>query len=209
MTEQRTSAQASTPPLRLFIAVELPVEIRGALADLQDKLKAMDGQRAIRWVNVESVHLTLKFLGDTPVSQRGALEAGLREAAAGHGALPLHVEGAGCFPNTRRPRVVWAGVGGDLTALRSLQESVEQAITPLGFPRENRAFSPHLTLGRARQEASPAALAAFGAQVEQLASASERSPEWRVTSLSLMRSELKPSGAAYSQLAAAELGRPR
>ncbi|MCC7210195.1 MAG: RNA 2',3'-cyclic phosphodiesterase, partial [Anaerolineae bacterium] len=158
-----------------------------------------------RWTGIDGVHLTLKFLGDTPAARLAAIEAGLRDAAARRGPFALHVEGVGCFPNTRRPRVVWAGVGGELAALGALQDSVERAIAPLGFPREDRAFSPHLTLGRARQDAPPVALAALGAQVEWLAGAHERGTAWMVTAVSLMRSELKPSGAVYTQLAAAAL----
>jgi 2'-5' RNA ligase len=205
MTDQAVSSKPSTEPLRLFIAVELPAKVRTALTALQDRLRAFDHERAIRWTSIDGIHLTLKFLGDTPAVQCAAIEAGLRGVTAEHSALSLHVEGVGCFPTTRRPRVVWAGVGGDLAALRDLQEGVERAITPLGFPREDRAFIPHLTLGRARQGAPPAALTVFGAQVERLAAAHERGPQWRVAAVSLMRSELKPSGAVYTQLAIGEL----
>lgn len=209
MTDQPAPPNASPVPLRLFIAVELPAEVRAALADLQNRLKALDRERAMRWTSIDGVHLTLKYLGDTPAAKRATIEGRLGEVAVGSGAFSLRVEGVGCFPNTRRPRVVWAGVGSDVVSLGDLQEGVEQAITPLGFPREGRAFSPHLTLGRARQDASSAGLAAFGAQVERLAEAQERGPQWLVTAVSLMRSELKPSGAVYTQLTAAELARER
>lgn len=209
MTDQATLPNASGVPLRLFIAVELPADVRAALADVQNHLRALDRERAIRWTRIDGVHLTLKFLGDTPVAQRDAIEAGLLEAAERCAGFSLRVEGVGCFPNTRRPRIVWSGVGGDLASLRNLQEGVERAITPLGFPREKRAFSPHLTLGRARKDASSAGLAALGAQVERLAETRAHGPQWLVTAVRLMRSELKPSGAVYTQLAAAELARTR
>lgn len=205
MTDHAVSPKPSTEPLRLFIAVELPTEVRAALAALQDRLKAIDQERAIRWTSIDGIHLTLKFLGDTPAVQCDTIEAGLRGVTAVHDAFSLHVEGVGCFPNMRRPRVVWAGVGGDLAALRDLQDSIERTIAPLGFPRENRTFSPHLTLGRARQGAPPAALAAFGAQVERVATSQESGPQWSVAAVNLMRSELKPSGAVYTQLAVGEL----
>lgn len=205
MTDHAAPKKDHAGSLRLFIAVELPADVRAALARLQERLKALDRDRIVRWTSIEGVHLTLKFLGETPADRLDALEAGLRGAAARSGAFALRMEGVGCFPNTRRPRVVWAGVRGDLATLSALQERVERAIAPLGFPRENRAFSPHLTLGRARQGAPPAALAALGAHMERVASAPERGPEWRVAAVSLMRSDLRPSGAVYTQLAAVAL----
>ncbi|MCC7205954.1 MAG: hypothetical protein IT323_01520, partial [Anaerolineae bacterium] len=76
-------------PLRLFIAIELPAEVRAALVRLQDRLKALDRERAIRWTGIDGVHLTLKFLGDTPAARLAAIEAGLRDAAARRGPFAL------------------------------------------------------------------------------------------------------------------------
>jgi 2'-5' RNA ligase len=189
------------PPdsLRLFIAIELPTDVCEALAALQKQLQPADRARAIRWSAISSIHLTLKFLGDTPSDRVPTIELALQEATKGHKSFELHVDGAGCFPDMRRPRVVWAGVGGDLDSLHTLRDAVERTVSPLGYPTEARPFSAHLTLGRARQEASRDALAAIGRQVEAVKPSVLAS--WHVEGISLMRSELKPSGAVYKQVA--------
>jgi RNA 2',3'-cyclic 3'-phosphodiesterase len=193
------------PPesLRLFVAIELPPAVREALATLQKRLQAFDRDRAVRWTAIDNIHLTLKFLGETPASRRPEIETALNQAVAGHKPFDLTIEGAGCFPDLRKPRVVWAGAGGELKALHVLRDSVEQAIAPLGYPTEDRPFSPHFTLGRARQEAPRPALASLGekigkAEVGRLAA-------WRVEGVSLMQSDLRPSGAVYTQLVCARL----
>jgi 2'-5' RNA ligase len=193
---------AASESLRLFIAVELDLDEE--LLNLQKQMQAFDRERAIRWTAIDSIHLTLKFLGETPANRQAAITAAVTEAAKGHKPFGLTLEGAGCFPNTRKPRIVWAGLGGEIKALHALRDAVERIVSPLGYPTEDRPFSPHLTLGRARQEAGMAALAALGAQIEKLNVG--KLAAWQVEGISLMRSELKPSGAAYTQLAYAALG---
>ncbi len=188
--------------LRLFIAVELDLDEE--LTNLQKQIQAFDRGRAIRWTAINGIHLTLKFLGETPPDQQAAITAAMVEAVKGHKPFGLALEGAGCFPNTRKPRIVWAGVGGEVKALHALRDAVERTVSPLGYPTEDRPFSPHLTLGRARQEAEAATLAALGAQIEKLDVG--RLAAWQVEGISLMRSELKPAGAVYTQLAYAALG---
>jgi 2'-5' RNA ligase len=184
---------------RLFIAIELPDEVRLALRRMQTRLKQADREAIIRWTNADGIHLTLKFLGETPATQEAAIRRALYEAAQGHASFALELASMGCFPNTRRPRVVWAGVNGALDALSALRDAVERTVAPLGFPTGTRPFSPHLTLGRVRQGASPTALAALGTRIDQ---AGECEPVgWQVTGLSLMRSDLRPTGAVYSQVA--------
>ena len=193
------------PPelLRLFIAIELPDAAREALSTLQKRLQAADTARVIRWSSIDGIHLTLKFLGDVPPDRVPEITAGLTAATAGHTPFDLTVAGVGCFPTLRKPRVVWAGSGGNSAALHALRDAVEQHIAPLGYPTDERPFSPHFTLGRARQEAASSALATFGAQIGKLEVGTLYS--WRVDDLSLMRSDLKPSGAVYTQVAHFEL----
>jgi 2'-5' RNA ligase len=184
---------------RLFIAIELPDQVRLALWRIQARLKQADRETIIRWTNPDGVHLTLKFLGETPATQEAAICRALHEAAQGHASFALELAGPGCFPNTRRPRVVWAGVSGALDALNALRDAVERTVAPLGFPTDTRPFSPHLTLGRARQGASSAALAALGAHIDR--GGTFEPVGWQVTGLSLMRSDLRPTGAVYRQVA--------
>src|SRR2546430_513231 len=99
--------------LRLFIAIELLQEVIEALAALQQRLQPLDRSRAVRWTAVESSHLTLKFLGETPADRQTAIVAAMQEAAKGHSSFDLAIQGVGCFPNLRKPRIVWAGLEGN------------------------------------------------------------------------------------------------
>jgi RNA 2',3'-cyclic 3'-phosphodiesterase len=189
---------------RLFIALELPPDVLTAIGRLQADLKKVIGPRSARWTRPEGLHLTLKFLGDVPVDQVAVLEAALRQVGPGHQPFELHARSLGCFPNLERPRVLWVGLAGDLAKLRALQADVEQRIEKLGFPADERGFNPHLTLARTAQAASRAEAASIGAAARQHDPGELVS--WRVTSVSLMRSQLKPDGAVYTQVQVIMLG---
>ncbi len=188
---------------RLFIAIELPANVLKTISQVQADLKKAIPDRAVRWTRPEGIHLTLKFLGDVRTSQLDSVKSGLDQAMVEHSVFDLSVQGAGCFPNLARPRVVWVGVAGDIRSLHALQASVEQMIAPLGFPTEDRGFSPHLTLGRTSQNASRDDIALIGKVVQdrdigQLVS-------WQVNTASLMRSQLKPDGAQYTRVSEVKL----
>lgn len=183
---------------RLFIAIELPAGVVDGLAALQARLKKTTPAQAVKWVPPQGIHLTLKFLGDYPVERRDLLEQALSRAVEGMTPFGLAAHGLGCFPNANKPRVIWVGLERDLAPLGALRDAVEAHVAPLGYPTEARAFSPHLTLGRVRQEARREDVQQIGQAVTRLA-ASEVYP-WQVTALSLIRSELKPSGAVYTPL---------
>jgi 2'-5' RNA ligase len=191
------------PAWRIFIALELPQDVQQAIRHFQADLKRVIPRRAARWTRPEGIHLTLKFLGDVPVQHMEEISDALRQAAQGHQALRLRVEGAGCFPNLERPRVLWLGVAGDLDALRSLQAGVEKCTSPLGFPPEERSFSPHLTLARTTQGASHAEASAIGAAIRQVDPGELAT--WQATTVSLMRSHLMPDGAVYTRVGVATL----
>ncbi|MCC7447021.1 MAG: RNA 2',3'-cyclic phosphodiesterase [Anaerolineae bacterium] len=184
--------------LRLFIAIELPAEVREALTGLQRRFQTGDRDSVVRWTALDSIHLTLKFIGETPADNRPAIESALQAAVTNYAPFSLTLQGAGCFPDLQRPRIVWAGVSGDIEHLHTVRNAIERTVAPLGYPTEDREFSPHLTIGRTRQDASRIALSALGDQVRKV----ERSAlvTWRVEGISLMRSQLKPSGPIYTQL---------
>lgn len=188
---------------RLFIALELPRNVLAVLARIQSDLKRTAPPGAARWVQPEGIHLTLKFLGDVPVGQLADLKAALEQAVSGHEPFELAIEGLGCFPNTQRPRVLWAGVTGDLNRLNALQAAVERYIAPLGYPTERDTFSPHLTLARTARQATRDEIAALGRLAEQKDIG--QAARWRVEAVSLMRSQLKPDGAVYTELHQAKL----
>src|SRR5512139_253227 len=186
--------------LRSFMAIELDEAARDGLARVQAKFKKQAPDGSVKWVNPGAIHLTLKFLGDTPVSKIGKVADALASACEGIAPFDVSFEGRGCFPNTRRPRVIWVAVR-DLSgsSLARLQAAVEQKVSPLGFPTEERAFSPHLTLGRVARGASPQVEAAIGQMVDK--SVVEQIAVQHVTVVHYIKSDLKPIGPVYNQLA--------
>ena len=142
----------------------------------------------VKWVRPESLHLTLKFLGDVDDAREPALRAALAQAAGG-GPEPrgvtVHVEGFGVFPDFQRPRIVWAGVAAD-PALELLQHRVESAFAPLGFPTEARHFRPHVTLGRGDLRGIERGLAALAFTATAI-----------VPQIDLMESTPQSGGAVY------------
>jgi 2'-5' RNA ligase len=188
---------------RLFVAIDLGDDARRALGEAQAVCRRAN--LPVRWVDPAGAHLTLKFLGETEREQVGPIGAALHAVAARHRPLLLHTGAPGVFPNPRRPRVLWLGLTGALDRLAALQRDVDDALATLGFPRETRPFSPHLTLGRVREGARPpdaASLAATFAAVRDVAA------PLPVESIRLMRSELGRDGARYTTLLEALLGTP-
>lgn len=186
------------PLLRLFVAVDLPEEVRAALGRLLDDLKRRD-LGGLRWVRPQGIHLTLKFLGETPAERLPEIEAALARALRGAARLRLHLGELGTFADRRGPRVLWLDVSGDVPALQGLQAAVETALRDVGFPPEERQFSPHLTLARVPQPPPPGIAERLS---EALAAAGAPSGQIDVREIVLMRSTLQPGGAVYEQLAA-------
>jgi 2'-5' RNA ligase len=176
--------------LRAFFAVELPERLRGGIAALQSEL-AVTGE-SVRWVRPESLHVTLRFIGEIPVPTAESLG---REFATGVAPVPpfeLEVRGAGCFPRSGPPRVLWVGLRQGTDQLTALFRHLEDNLRRLGFPPERRPFAPHLTVGRVR-----------GRGGARLRSALERfrDHQWgrlAVDEFVLMESHLSPAGARYS-----------
>jgi 2'-5' RNA ligase len=184
-------------PIRTFIAVELPPEIRLALETLQARLKSPD-QAWVKWVDPRGIHLTLKFLGNIATDRVNEIIAAMREAAEGTPTLHLELKGTGVFPNLRRVQVAWVGLDGEIDRLIQLQQRIEASLARLGFARESRPFTPHLTLARVRDRASAEERQAFG---QAIASASlEANYAFEVTAIGLIKSQLTRAGALYSQL---------
>ncbi len=190
--------------LRLFVALEPPDQVRRRLRALQDELKRAAGASVgdAKWVAVENLHLTLQFLGGVPEERRGAIEAAIGEAAATATPLHLDVHGAGAFPSGRRARVLWAGLQGDLDRLGEFVAELGRRLAALGFPPEERPFSPHLTLARARDPLGLPGLAAALARCGDGPSA-----RWPVQEVVLFQSHLSPRGPCYEALARLRLGR--
>jgi 2'-5' RNA ligase len=184
--------------IRAFIAIPLPAPLLDKLAALQRRLERQIPPRSVRWVRAEGIHLTLKFLGDTPIERLPEIKNALAAVARHVPACTFTAEGLGCFPNPHRPRVVWVGVEEPAGRLEALQNAIEEVMTPFGYPPEKRGFSPHLTLGRMGRRAS----GDDAAQVGRIVASTTIEPLAEVTagSFALIRSVLKPAGAEYTTL---------
>ena len=188
--------------LRLFVAIDLPEDVRESLGRLQTDLRRHD-LSGLRWTRPEGVHLTLKFLGETPATSLAAIEGALARAVRGVPAFRLALGAPGTFGGRRGPRVLWVDVEGELQPLLRLQAAVERELAAVGFAPEEREFSPHLTLARVPQPPPPG----LAERVSRaLAAVAAPQGEFRATELLLMRSSLQPGGAVYSRVAAFPLG---
>ena len=189
--------------LRTFIAVELDKEFLDNLENLQHRLRGQVAPRSVRWVRPEGIHLTLKFLGETRPDQVEAVKSALDRAASEIPPCVFTMGGLGCFPNTRRPRVVWVGLYEPTGTLSRLRDAVESHVAPLGFPTEKRPFRPHLTLGRVQRHASKSEVREIG----EVVATSEIGAldEMRVQQVSYIKSDLRPGGAVYTTLHEARL----
>lgn len=183
--------------MRLFVAIPLVAEIRRMLLKTLRALAEFD--RDVRWVREEQMHLTLKFLGEVADGDIPRVTGALTRAVAGCAAFELRIEGSGCFPARGKARVLWVGVADD-GGLSLCQREIEEHLADAGFPREDRPFSPHLTLGRVTEDRSGGALRT---RVAGLRIAAIRQ---MVDAVVLMQSELHPAGARYTRLGSFQLG---
>jgi RNA 2',3'-cyclic 3'-phosphodiesterase len=186
--------------IRTFIAFGIPASLRTGIAGIQERLKAY--RFKVRWVRPESIHLTLKFIGDIEPSLTMPIADAMEAAARGVEPISLAVKGIGAFPNLKRPKVIWSGLAGDLASLNALQGRLESEMASLGFSKEKRAFKGHLTIGRAKGRIDPEALAAALRESEDFDSGT-----FVAGNLVLLQSDLRPTGAVYTELVATRLGR--
>lgn len=186
--------------LRLFIAIELDDALRAALRHAQTELQNNGAaNQTVRWVAPRNIHLTLKFLGNAEASRVATLQAMLARLAAEREPFVLTARGLGCFPNSRQPNNVWVGLTGDLARAALLARQLDDACAALGFARDERGFTPHLTLGRVQRHASKSERAALGELVARRKS--ETYGEISAQALALIASDLRPTGPVYTILA--------
>ncbi len=168
------------------------------MAEVQARLKESGAEAS--WTRPEGIHLTLKFLGEVPEESVSAVTKALAQAVEGLGRFPLKVSGIGIFPNEKNPRVVWIGISGELDKLMGIQIRVEEQMARLGPRQEGRIFTPHLTLGRIKHVPSRGSWTRALEAVKDI-----KLPGFDATAVSLMKSELKHSGAVYTEIGRAEL----
>jgi 2'-5' RNA ligase len=185
--------------MRLFVAIDVPEDVRASLAGVVAKLRPTC--RSVRWVRIEGIHVTLKFIGEIAPEKVGNIRAAL-SAVAERPPIPIVFRGLGYFPNERRPRVLWAGVeaGPELARLAS---EVDTALHPLGVAREDREYSPHLTLARFKEPRGLEALRTAIAKAGPLEFGATTAREFH-----LYQSVLKPGGAEYTRVATFSFSEP-
>ena len=179
--------------IRAFLALDPPPEVLRRIADIQSALRR-DIRGALSWVRPEGIHLTLKFFGGIAQSDVDAVSEVVAGQTAGIRPLRLEAKGLGVFPNLRRPRVLWIGIGGEVDRLTALQQAIEGGLEAAGFPGEERPFRAHLTLARIK---TPHGLEGLDGA---LAGRDSAAGAFTASGLTLFQSELTPKGAIYTVL---------
>jgi RNA 2',3'-cyclic 3'-phosphodiesterase len=182
-----------TPSLRVFIAIELSEQVKDFLAKLSLELKRFGAD--VRWVRIDGIHLTLKFLGEVRSTLIPQIDDAVQPIFASQEKLLVQVRGLGIFPSTRNPRIIWAGVEDNEERLTYLAEKIDSKLVGLGFLRENRVFRPHLTLGRIKSKHDLTLIIGFLEKHKQVTG-----PYFHAHRAVLFQSVLKPTGAEYSPL---------
>ena len=189
--------------MRTFVAIEIPERLKLSLDRSLEEIRSGLRYGLIRWVRLESMHLTLKFLGEIELEQVHAAQKVLDQVAEKFSSFSLQIAGFGCFPNFSRPRIVWVGFNPEGGDLPRLQSELASRLEIIGFEPEQRGYHPHLTLGRVRKGLS-------GSDIKQLSGWAQEAQigtvgSFEVDATSLIRSVLQPDGAVYSNLHVARL----
>lgn len=188
---------------RAFIALDLPDPILEKLQDVCDNLQNQFNGLPVRWVPINNVHLTIKFIGDLSESNVDMISSILTAECSRCEPFEISIGSLGVFPNIRRPRVLWVGVEAPL-GLISLNNKLESEIMQLGYDAETRPYSPHLTIARTSRNASPKEIRSLSQalQKEKLGFVGSAG----ISEINLYSSKLRKGGAEYTKLFTATLG---
>jgi 2'-5' RNA ligase len=189
--------------VRAFIAIELSESIQASIRQFQKQLQSALYEAPIRWVPVENIHLTLKFLGDIRLEQVKPLLRSMEEVTVGYPVFEFEIVGLGCFPSCKRPRVIWLGVEQTEDRLVQLHQSIDVTLIHMDFEPERKRFHPHLTLGRIKKSTRPDQLKSLARQLDEVEPFAGQ--VGCVESVHLIQSKLSRSGAEYTSLGSAPL----
>jgi 2'-5' RNA ligase len=178
--------------MRTFIAVELIADLKKKIEELQNPLRRINAD--VSWVKPGNVHATLKFLGEVPEDKIEKVFEGTKTALQGIKVFKLSLKDLGCFPNLKRPRVIWTGVDKGKQELSLMQKKIEDEMGKIGFQKEEREFSPHLTIGRVKSPKNIERLS------ELVKNTNFQTEEIEIKEVVVMKSELHPAGAIYTPL---------
>ncbi len=191
--------------IRAFIAIDLPPDVQDCLEQVSAQLKEQIGEKSVRWVPVPKIHLTIKFLGDVSLQNLNVLKEILSAEVVTQKPMEISVGRLDAFPKIRRPRGVWVGIEAP-QELFSLQRGIESRTAKVGYPKDKREFSPHLTLGRVSRNATPDEVRKIGDVLS--ASTIGFLGVARVQAVHLYKSDLLPTGAVYTKMFTASMEQP-
>lgn len=179
--------------LRTFIAIELPGEIQKKLGEFSESIK--NPQDRVTWVSSNNIHVTLKFLGDVPIGDIDSIRDIISAVAKNYSPFDAAIKGTGVFPDPRSPRVVWVGVDTGKEKVKNIYMDLEERLVSIGIPKEERSFTPHLTLGRVK----------YIKDVKRFTEGISKHKEdlfgnFMADSISLIKSTLTPKGSVYEVL---------
>lgn len=189
--------------IRTFVAIELPKEVKNELKKNQDKLKSFNFP--IKWVEPDQIHLTLSFLGDVFEDKIDRVYEAVEEGILRIKPFTLKPDGLGCSPSFKKPRVLWVGLEGEVEPLAKLQKQIEENLLAADFsPRVREKFTSHLTLGRVRRTARKGERVRLGQKIQKIVFESSEEAI-KVEKVSIIKSELFPTGPVYTKLREIEL----
>jgi len=183
--------------IRTFIAIELPVEVKQVVRQIQDQLG--ESVKGVRWVKQENIHLSIKFLGNVEENKIKDIATAVKNAVKDSSVMTLKMGHLGIFPNEKRPRILWLGIEGDVREFMSMSKNCELELTKLGFEKDAREKIPHITVGRIRSSKKQKGL------VNIIKDIPIKSVKFKTDTLKLMRSELNQNGAIYTNLHSVKL----
>jgi len=183
--------------MRAFIALDVSEQAKAEMTRIISELKKTGAD--VKWVDPENIHLTLKFLGEVDSHQIEEIKELIKRAAADSSKFSIKLSGLGAFPKPEYPRVIWVGVGNNISVMEKMATFIDEGCSPLGFQKDERAFSPHLTIGRVRSSANKDKLRS------KMAGISVGQVESVVGKVVLYKSELMSSGPIYKELYSAAL----
>lgn len=178
--------------MRTFIAIELPERIKKKIEEVQAPLRKTD--TFVSWVKPTNIHVTLKFLGEVPEEKINEVFSATGKALEGAKKFTMSLKGMGAFPDFRRPRVIWIGAGSGEKELSYLANRIEEEMEKIGFPKEDRKFSAHFTIGRVKSPKNIEKL------MELVKLSDFQTEEIEVNEVVVMKSQLHPAGAIYTPL---------
>ena len=180
---------------RIFIAIKLPEVVIGKITEISHYFQSQTPSEALKWVETENLHLTLRFLGEITEETVGKVQSILPQAVAGQPRFTLSVEGLGMYPNVGQPRVIWLGVKG-AEPMVALHGKLETVLARISIERENRPFNPHLTLARIRQRTDRATAHQIGETLSAFKVGTLGA--FQVGEIHLIESQLTPQGPIYT-----------